>query len=161
MFKAPTTCPRSPLLVRAAPHPALHGPPAERHHHELRLSGLAIDEVGQVLDERLLELKKRSAVGVREEDQLGVWQVLLEDVRVDGGDDDVVVAIDYQGRLMDFLEIVEAASRGRSPLGRGREVGADRGVRDGDVSILGGAMAGLFRLAPAGRGSGSVQGGVG
>jgi hypothetical protein len=28
--------------------------------------------------------------------QLGVWQVLLQDVGVDGGDDDVVAAVDLR-----------------------------------------------------------------
>src|SRR4051812_36899107 len=51
---------------------------------------LPIDEVGQVLIERFCELKIGSVVGVREEDQLGVWQVVPEDVGVDGGNDDVV-----------------------------------------------------------------------
>jgi hypothetical protein len=39
---------------------------------------LAIDEAGDVLDERVRELKMRSVIGVREEDQLGVGQVLLQ-----------------------------------------------------------------------------------
>jgi hypothetical protein len=54
---------------------------------------LAIDEAGQVLDERLRGLKMRSVVGVREEDQLGVWQRLLQDVGIDRGNDDVVAAV--------------------------------------------------------------------
>ena len=46
----------------------------------VRGGGLPIDELGQVAVERLRELKVRSVVGVREQDQFGVWQVLLQDV---------------------------------------------------------------------------------
>ena len=59
-------------------------------------------------------------VGVREEDQLGVWQVLLQDIGVDGGDDDVVAAVDDERRLLDSLEVIEAAGCGGSPLAGGR-----------------------------------------
>src|SRR6202521_4548524 len=67
------------------------------------IGALAIDEAGQVLDD---ELEVRSVVGVRKQDQFGVWQVLLEDVRVDGRDDDVVAAVDHERWVRDSLEIV-------------------------------------------------------
>ncbi len=53
-------------------------------------------------------------------EKLGVWQVLLQDVGVHGRDDDVVAAVDHQRRLLEFLEVVEAAGRGGSPLAGGR-----------------------------------------
>src|SRR6202048_5420672 len=47
---------------------------------------LAIGEVGHVPVEELCELEMRSVVGAREEDQLGVWQVLLQAVGIEGGE---------------------------------------------------------------------------
>jgi len=45
----------------------------------------------------------RAVIGVRVEDQLGIGDVLLEDVRVDRVDDHVVAAVDDERRLMDRL----------------------------------------------------------
>src|SRR5258707_2184768 len=46
----------------------------------------------------------RAVIGVRVEDQLGIGDVLLEDVRVDRVDDHVVVAVDDKRRLMERLQ---------------------------------------------------------
>jgi hypothetical protein len=51
-------------------------------------------------DEALRILVLRAVIGVRIQDQLGVGDVLLEDVRVDRVNDHVVIAIDDQRRLM-------------------------------------------------------------
>jgi hypothetical protein len=49
-----------------------------------------------VPDEELRVLLLRTVVGVRVDDQLSVGDVLLQNPRVDGVDDHVVVAVDYQ-----------------------------------------------------------------
>src|SRR6267378_5751671 len=59
----------------------------------------------------------RAVIGVRVEDQLGIGDVLLEDVRVDRVDDHVVVAVDDQRRLMERLQIVEGVCARGAPLG--------------------------------------------
>src|SRR5580704_17559656 len=79
----------------------------------------------------------RSVIGVWEEDQLGVWQVLLQDVTVDGGDHHVVAAVDHERRVRDSFEIVEAVRGWRAPFARRRQMGGDSGLRDWDVAVLG------------------------
>src|SRR5689334_20460510 len=79
----------------------------------------------------------RSVIGVREEDQLGVEQVLLQDVGVDGGDDDVVAAVDHERGLRDCLEVVEAVRGGHTPLARRRPMRGDGRRRDRSVAVLG------------------------
>src|SRR5689334_14656255 len=79
----------------------------------------------------------RSVIGVREEDQLGVEQVLLQDVGVDGGDDDVVAAVDHERGLRDSLEVVEAVRGGHAPLARCRPMRGDGRFRDRSVAVLG------------------------
>ena len=79
----------------------------------------------------------RSVVGVREEDQLGVRQVLLQDVGVDGGDDDVVAAVDDERGVRDSFEVVEAVRSWRAPLVRRCEMRGDGGLRDRGVAVLG------------------------
>ena len=56
-----------------------------------------------MLDEALRVLVLRTVVGVRINDQLSVGDVLLQNPGVDGVDDHVVVAVDYQRRLQDGL----------------------------------------------------------
>src|ERR1700694_2578685 len=97
-----------------------------------KTAALAIDEVGHVPVEQLRELEMRSVVGVWEEDQLGVGEVLLQDVGVDGGDDDVVAAVNHERGVRDSFEVVEAVWGCRAPLVRRRQMRGDGGVRNRD-----------------------------
>ena len=58
--------------------------------------------------ERFGELKVRSVVGVGEEDPLSVRHVLLQDVRVDGGNQNVVPAVHHECGVVVALEMTEA-----------------------------------------------------
>src|SRR6202035_955658 len=100
--------------------------------------------------ERLRELKMRAVVGVREQDQFGVWQVLLQQVGIDGRDDDVVVAVDHERRVTDSLELVVAVRGSQSPLVRRGEMRGDGRVRDRDVAILGPISDAVKELAARG-----------
>src|SRR5216684_556270 len=74
------------------------------------------EEHRDVSDKPFRVLVLRAVIGVRVEDQLGIGDVLLEDVRVDRVDDHVVVAVDDNRRLMDRLQIVErVCARGAPP----------------------------------------------
>jgi hypothetical protein len=69
---------------------------------QLRFNSLG----GAIPCERTPRILKVGAVtGVRKEDQLGVRQALLEDVRVHGRDDVVVAAIHDERRLSDVPEV--------------------------------------------------------
>jgi hypothetical protein len=58
-------------------------------------------------------LVERSVIGVRVEDQLRVRQILLQQIRVHRGDDDVVAALDDQRWLTNIFQRVENALGGR------------------------------------------------
>ena len=61
----------------------------------------------------------RSVVGIGIEDQFGIWHVLHEIKRIHCIDNDSVVAAHDERHLLDVLQIREAFSRLRSPLGDG------------------------------------------
>src|SRR6267378_6014423 len=83
----------------------------------MRLRIFLGQEHRDVPDKPFRILVLRAVIGVRVEDQLGVGDVLLEDVRVDRVDDHVVVAVDDQRRLMERLQIVEGVCARGAPLG--------------------------------------------
>jgi hypothetical protein len=56
-----------------------------------------------VPDEQFVILEMRAVVGFRVQDQLGVRKKLLQDVGIDGWDDDVVAAVDDQDRKPEAL----------------------------------------------------------
>ena len=62
-----------------------------------------------MLHEQIGILIERAVVGIRIKDELGIRQVLLENVRVHRGYDDVVAALRDQRRLADVLQIVQDA----------------------------------------------------
>src|ERR1700736_5821126 len=64
-----------------------------------------VEEKFGVLDKQLRILVVDAMVGVGIEDELRIGDVLLQQVGVDGRDDDVVVAVDVQGRLTQILQV--------------------------------------------------------
>src|SRR5260221_1873108 len=60
-----------------------------------------------------------AVAGVGVKDQLRVRNVLLQDVRVDGVNDHVVVAVDHQRRLLDGVQVLVRLLARRAPLGQG------------------------------------------
>src|SRR5258705_1060229 len=75
-----------------------------------------------VANEALRVLVERTVAGVGVKDQLRVRNVLLEDVRVDGVDDHVVVAVDHQRWLRDGLQVLVRLLARRAPLGQGLDL---------------------------------------
>ena len=67
-------------------------------------------------------LVQRAVAGVRVEDQLRIRNVLLQDVRVDGVDDHVVVAVEHQRRLRDGVQVLVRLLARCAPLGQRAEL---------------------------------------
>src|SRR5207237_7021416 len=101
-----------------------------------------------VPDKPFRVLVLRAVIGVRVEDQLGVGDVLLEDVRVDRVDDHVVVAVDDQRRLMDRLQIVEGVCARGAPLGQCFELRRRHALVQFGIAALG-APAEAFQIGAA------------
>jgi hypothetical protein len=62
-------------------------------------------------------------VGVGIEDQLGIRHVLNEIKRIDCVNDDVVISVHDQRRLLDILQIREALFGVRAPFAEGGNLG--------------------------------------
>src|SRR6267154_1478750 len=77
---------------------------------------LLAQEVRDVADEAPRVLVLGAVAGVRIDDQLSVGDVLLQNPGVDGVDDHVVVAVDYQRRLQDGLEVLVGTLTLHAPL---------------------------------------------
>src|SRR5258708_38333233 len=82
----------------------------------VNLSALLGQEHRDVPDKALRVLVLRTVAGVRIDDQLSVGDVLLQNPGVDGVDDYVVVAVDYQRRLQDGLEVLIGTLPAHAPL---------------------------------------------
>jgi hypothetical protein len=78
----------------------------------------------------------RAVIGVGVEDELGVRQVLLQDERVHGVDDDVVAAVHHQRRLADRLEVVVRPIELNAPFAQGFELGGCHLFVDLGVAVL-------------------------
>ena len=88
--------------------------------------GLNVEEINDSPCEERRVLEVSTVVSVWEQPQLGVGEMLVEVVRVDGWDDDVVVAVDYQRGLDDAVEVVEAAAYACTPLARSCSISGNR-----------------------------------
>src|ERR1700674_432900 len=88
---------------------------AARRRCEYSLTLLG-QEARDVADKTLRVLVLRTVVGVRVDYQLRVGDVLLQNPGVDGVDDHVVVAVDYQSRLQDGLEVLVRTLTLHAPL---------------------------------------------
>src|ERR1700722_9462881 len=88
--------------------------------------GLNVEEVNDSPGEERRVLEVSAVVSVWKQPQLGVWEMLVEAVRVDGWNDDVVVAVDYERGLDDAVEVVETAAYACTPLARSCSIGGNR-----------------------------------
>src|SRR5713101_2036317 len=84
----------------------------------------------------LVILVPRSMVGVRIQDQLGVRHILNEIKRIHRVNDDVVISVYDQRRLLDVLQILEALSGVRAPFADGGNLGWRNLVADRSVAVL-------------------------
>ena len=80
-------------------------------------------------------LEVRTVVGVGVEDELGFGQELLQDVGVDGRDDDVVAAVDDEDGEPEALEVGVAGIPGGAVRRERGPLGGDRLVGDGRVAV--------------------------
>ncbi len=87
-------------------------------------------------DEEFGILVLRAVIGVGVEDELGVRQVLLQDERVHGVDDDVVAAVHHQRRLSNRLEVVVRPIELNAPFAQGFELGGRHLFVDLGVPVL-------------------------
>ena len=89
-----------------------NGSPSE--DWRLRISALQFrcEELVGLGHEELRVLVERSVICIRVKDQLRVRQVLLQDVRVHRGHDDIVAALHDQRWLTDIFQIVENSLAG-------------------------------------------------
>jgi hypothetical protein len=78
----------------------------------------------------------RSMRGVGVNDQLRVWQMLLQDERVHRVDDDIGAAVYDQRWLLDCFQIVVGTLASRTPFGDCRALCQRHLVRHFGVAIL-------------------------
>src|ERR1700685_4076245 len=90
------------------------------------VEGLNVKEVNDSPGEELRVLEVSAVVSIWEQPQLGVGEMRVEVVRVDGWDDDVVVAVDYERGLDDAVEVVKAAAYACTPLARSCSISGNR-----------------------------------
>jgi hypothetical protein len=67
---------------------------------QLSLSG---EEAGGRFSKLLRKLEMRAMPGVREEDEPGVGEPLLQDERIHGWDHDVIMTIHHESTVWDFF----------------------------------------------------------
>ena len=80
-------------------------------------------------------------IGIRVNDQLRVRQVLLKDVRIHRGDDDVGAAVDDQRRLLDRFQIIENVLGRRTIFADGLALCRRRFVAHFGIAILDESLA--------------------
>ena len=101
-------------------------------------------------DEALRVLVLRTVVGVRVDDQLSVGDVLLQNPRVDGVDDHVIVAVDYQRRLQDGLQVLIGTLTLHTPLADGLDLGGRHFLVHLGIPVFSAAEEALQEFAAGG-----------
>src|SRR5271155_4314192 len=89
-----------------------------------------------VADEALGVLVERTVTGVGVQDQLRARNVLLQDVRVDRVDDDIVMPVDDEGRLRNPLQILVGTLPLHTPFADGRDLRRGDGLVNLRITIL-------------------------
>src|SRR5216683_3669151 len=116
----------------------------------VNLSALLGQEHRDVPDEALRVLVLRTVVGVRVDDQLSVGDVLLQNPRVDGVDDHVVVAVDYQRRLQYGLEVLIGTPTLHAPFADGLDLGGRHFLVHLGIAVFSAAEEALQEFAAGG-----------
>jgi hypothetical protein len=74
------------------------------------------EEAGGGFGKFLMKLEMRAVPRVRKKDEAGVGKVLLKNVRVHGGDHDVVMTVHHEGPLANFFQIGVALAGDPAPF---------------------------------------------
>src|SRR4030088_1433928 len=115
----------------------------------LREVGFGRQEARYVGDEQRWVLKEGPMTGVWVDDQLSLRDSLSEDVRVNCGEHDVVIAVDHQRGLCDLLELREPLTARCVPLHERGSLGLG-GLRRARGVDVDGALVSSAPEVPAG-----------
>ena len=86
-------------------------------------------------DEQFGILVQRAVGRIRINDQLRIRQVLLQDVRIDRVDDDVIAAADDERRLFDVFQVIPG------PVALGTPLGNSSALRSAAFSLTSGSRS--------------------
>src|SRR5713226_539859 len=108
---------------------------------------LLVEEHRDVTDEQFGILVQRAVRRIGITDQLSVRQILLQDVRVDRVDDDIVAAVDDKRRLFDFFQIIPSVFTFSAPFGDCRALRQRRFLGHFGIAIFGAEPKALEKFA--------------